>query len=90
MMVKLQFQKVSNIKLDYLENCVLCCVTQLALRENGDEYKPSCHMCRHTKTVDGSRLTVFSIVVCIVRCSELRKHWEKDRQVFCHQSCLCL
>ena len=37
MMVKLQFQKVSNLKLNYLETCVLCCVTQLALRENGDD-----------------------------------------------------
>ena len=25
-MVKLQFQKVSNLKLDHLETCVLCCV----------------------------------------------------------------
>ena len=37
MMVKLQFQKVSNLKLDYLEKCVLCCVAQLGLRENGDD-----------------------------------------------------
>ena len=37
MMVKLQFQKVSNLKLDNLKTSVLCYAAQLAIREIGDD-----------------------------------------------------